>query len=463
VSVTVVHDTTVVTGDAAGTIHHDAALAVAGGRVVALGPTAEVLAAYPAAERVDGRGRAIVPGLANAHTHFSRVLDRGIAEDLSPPHTPPFTGGLSPLPSPVLAPDEERVMILLGALEAIRSGTTLALQEGSGIDAYAGALADTGLRLVLCERTWDRARASIGQTGPFEVDPVLGERGLERIAALHGRWHGAAGGRVQVGLAVWAPDMASPGLLERARALQEALGVLANVHLNQIWGEVAAVREQRGVLPTDYLARAGFLSNRLVAAHCRCMTPEEERTLGAAGAAVAFNSAIAARRGLSPRVADLEAHGCLITLGTDNMAEDMVDVMRTAMFMERVRRQDGRRPTPEEILAWATRNGYRALGVSDGGWLAPGNRADLVVIDLRRPHLTPVLRVVSDFVHNGQAGDVESVMVDGRWLMRDRRVLTLDEPALVAEADRIARAAWARLFAQRPDLARPAGLDLRPA
>jgi 5-methylthioadenosine/S-adenosylhomocysteine deaminase len=71
-----------------------------------------------------------------------------------------------------------------------------------------------------------------------------------------------------------------------------------------------------------------------------------------------------------------------------------------------------------------------------------------------------VLRVVSDFVHNGQAGDVESVMVDGRWLMRDRRVLTLDEPALVAEADRIARAAWARLFAQRPDLARPAGLDL---
>jgi 5-methylthioadenosine/S-adenosylhomocysteine deaminase len=457
---TVIHDTTVVTADAAGAIHHEAALAVAGGRIVALGPTREVLAQHAGAIRVDGRGRAVLPGLANAHTHFSRVLDRGIAEDLSPPHTPPFTGGLSPLPSPVLTPDEERVMILLGALEAIRSGTTLALQEGGGIDAYAGALADTGLRLVLCERTWDRARASIGQTGPFEVDEALGQRGLERIAALHGRWHGKANGRVQTGLAVWAPDMASPALLERARALQESLGVLATVHLNQIWGEVAAVREQRGVPPTDYLARAGFLSNRLVAAHCRCMTPEEERTLGASGAAVAFNSAIAARRGLSPRIANLEAHGCLITLGTDNMAEDMVDVMRTAMFMERVRRQDGRRPTPEEILAWATRNGYRALGVPDGGWLAPGNRADLIVVDLGRPHLTPVLRVVSDFVHNGQAGDVESVMVDGRWLMRDRRVLTLDEPLLVAEADRIARAAWGRLFAQRPDLARPAGLHL---
>jgi cytosine/adenosine deaminase-related metal-dependent hydrolase len=127
--------------------------------------------------------------------------------------------------------------------------------------------------------------------------------------------------------------------------------------------------------------------------------------------------------------------------------------------MERVRRQDGRQPTPEKALGWATRNGYRALGVPDGGWLAPGNRADLILIDLRKPHLTPALRVVSCFVHQGQASDIESVMVDGRWIMRDGRVLTLDEPAIVAEADRIARTAWHRLFAQRPDLPRPPGFD----
>jgi 5-methylthioadenosine/S-adenosylhomocysteine deaminase len=456
----VVHDATIVTADEAGTIHHRAALAVAGGRIAALGPTAEVLARHPGAERVDGRGRAVFPGLANTHTHLSRVLARGIDEDLSPPHTPPFTGGLSPLPSPALSPDEHRTLVLLGALEAIRSGTTLVLEEGRGIEAYAGALADTGLRLRLCERAWDRANASIGQPGPFEVDRALGEAGLDRIAALHRRWHGAADGRVHTGLAVWAPDMASPELLGRARALQDELDVLATVHLNQIWGEVAAVKGQRGILPTEYLAREGFLSNRLVAAHCRCMTPGEERALGAAGVAVAFNSAIAARRGLSPRIDELQRHGCPIALGTDNMAEDMVDVMRTALFMERVRRQDGRQPTPEEVLGWATRNGYRALGVPDGGWLAVGNRADLVVVDLRTPHLTPALRVVSDVVHNGQGGDVESVMVDGRWIMRDRRVLTLDEPALVAEADRVARAAWARLFAAHPALPRPAGLDL---
>jgi len=460
VAATIVHDTTIVTGDDAGAIHYGAAVVVDGGRITAIGPTAETLGRHPAAERVDGRGRAVLPGLANTHTHLSRVLARGIYEDLSPSHTPPFTGGLAPLPTPALSADEERVMVLLGALEAIRSGTTLALEEGTGIDSYAGALADTGLRLLLCERAWDRARASIGQPGPFEVDRALGERGLERIAALHRRWDGAAGGRVHTGLAAWAPDMCSPALLGPLRKLQDQLGVLATVHLNQIWGEVAAVQEQRGVPPTEYLAREGFLSNRLVAAHCRCMTAEEERVLGAAGAAVAFNSAIAARRGLSPRAEALERAGCLITLGTDNMAEDMVEVMRTALFMERVRRQDGRRPTPEDVLTWATRNGYAALGIADGGWLAPGNRADLIVVDLRRPHLTPALRVVSDFVHNGQAGDVESVMVDGRWIMRDHRVLTLDEPALVAEAERVARAAWSRLFAARPDLPRPPGLGV---
>jgi 5-methylthioadenosine/S-adenosylhomocysteine deaminase len=442
---TLLHDTTLVTGDAAGTVHRDAALLIADGRIRALGPSADLLARHPDAERVDGRGRAVFPGFANTHTHLPRVLARGIFEDLSPPHSPPFTGGLSPVPLPRLAPAEERVMALLGALEAIRSGTTLLLEEGAGLETYAGALVETGVRLVLCERAWDRADASVGQPGAFTRDPALADRGIERIRALHARWHGAGGGRTTVGLAAWAPDMCSPELLRRLRTLQEELDALATVHLSQMWGEVAAVQEQRGALPTEYLARAGFLSARLVAAHCRCMTAEEERTLGAAGAAVAVNSAIAARRGLAARVDELERAGCLITLGTDNMAEDMVEVTRTALFMERVRRQDGRRPTPEQALAWATRNGYRALGVVDGGWLAPGNRADLVLVDLRRPHLTPALRVVSTFVHQGQAGDVEAVMVDGRFLMRDGRVQTLDEAAIVAEADRIARAAWREL------------------
>src|SRR5207244_1152491 len=114
-------------------------------------------------------------------------------------------------------------------------------------------------------------------------------------------------------------------------------------HLNQIWGEVAAVQEQRGVLPTEYVARTGFLSDRLVAAHCRCMTAEEERVLGASQAAVAVNPAIAARRGLAARIDEPERAGCLITLGTDTMDEDMGEALRPAVLVARVRRA-GRRP-----------------------------------------------------------------------------------------------------------------------
>jgi 5-methylthioadenosine/S-adenosylhomocysteine deaminase len=151
----------------------------------------------------------VLPGFANTHTHLSRVLARGIYEDLSPPHTPPFTGGLAPLPLPALSADEERVMVRLGALEAIRSGTTLVLEESAGLDSYAGALLDTGLRLVLCERAWDRANASIGQPGEFRLDPALAETGLARIAEFYSRWHGSAG-RLTAGLAAWAPDLCSP-------------------------------------------------------------------------------------------------------------------------------------------------------------------------------------------------------------------------------------------------------------
>src|SRR4029450_10600054 len=157
-----IHDTTIVTANEAGSILYDAALLVRDGRVAALGPSAELVAKHPTAERVDGRGRAILPGLANTHTHLSRVLARGIYEDLPPPHTPPFTGGLAPLPLPELTLDEERTMVLLGALEAIRSGTTLVLEESAGLAGYAGALVDTGLRLGLCGRARGPAHAYHG-------------------------------------------------------------------------------------------------------------------------------------------------------------------------------------------------------------------------------------------------------------------------------------------------------------
>ena len=241
-------------------------------------------------------------------------------------------------------------------------------------------------------------------------------------------WNGKAEGRIRVAASAWAPDMCSPELLKDLRALQQQLDTWATIHCNQIWGEVAAVKAHRNRLPTEYLADLGFLHDRLICAHCRCMEPAEEKLLGEAGVTVAFNAAIAARRGLSPRIADLESHGCTIAMGSDNMAEDMVEVLRTGLFMERIRREDGRNPTPEQALRWATRNGYRGArrarrrlaGARQQGRPHHGRP--------QRAHMVPVLRAVSTFVHQAQARDVEAVMVDGKWLMKDGKVLTMDEP-----------------------------------
>lgn len=444
----VIDNAVVLTVDDRDSVHYGVAIAVEGDRIAAIGPRDEVRARHPGAEEVDGTGRMVMPGFANVHTHLTMTLARGVFEDLSPSHRPPFAGGLSPIPLPAMTPQERRVMAELGALEALRSGTALLLEDSSNVHDYAGALAETGLRCVLGERAFDRVGTEIGDPGPYRLDRALGQKHLRTIERNFRDWNGRADGRLRIAVSAWAPDMCSPGLLADLSALQRQLGALATIHLNQIWGEVAAVKAHRNRLPTEYLADLGFLNERLVCAHCRCMDPAEEKLLGQAGVTVAFNAAIAARRGLSPRIADLEAYGCTIAMGSDNMAEDMVEVVRTGLFMERVRRQDGRQPTPEQALRWATRNGYRALGVPDGGWLAPGNKADLIMVDLRRAHLVPLLRAASTFVHQGQASDVAAVMVDGRWLMREGKVLTIDEERVLAEAQQIANAAWKRQFAR---------------
>ena len=418
------------------------------------------MARYRGAECIDGSGKAVFPGFANLHTHFELTLARGIYEDLSPPHAPPFTGGMAELPLPVLTRDERRTMCQLGALEAIRSGTTAVLEDSIDVGEYAQAMADTGLRITLTERGADRAGASIGEPGAFVVDMAAADDAIARSRRAHADWHGAAEGRVRIGVSAHAPDLCSPDLLRRLRDLQDELDTLATIHLSQMWGEVEAVKVARGQLPTEYLADQGFLSDRLVAAHCRCMAPEEEDLLGRAGVNVAFNAAIAARRGLSPRIREMADAGANIAMGTDNMAEDMVEVMRTGLFMERVRIADGRNPRPEDALRWATANGYRALGLA-GGSIEAGNPADLIMIDLRQAHLVPLMRVVSSFVHQGRASDVVAVMVDGRWLMCDGAILTMNEAQIVADADAIARRAWAKLLAEHPTLPVPPGFDRR--
>ncbi len=456
----IIHDTIVLTGIADQPVRRNAAIAIEGGAIAAIGATDDVLARYEGGELIDGRGFAVMPGLANCHNHLVRVLARGVFEDQPAPNTPPYSRRAK-LPFPALTKSERRSMVRLGALEAIRSGTTLLMDIAGAIEDYAAVLAGTGLRLVLAEQGTDRVRGvRVGEAVAFERDPERGEGALQAMRALFDDWNGAMGGRVKVAAAVHAPDMASPEFLGEVRALQERLGCLATIHLNQYWGEVDAVKMARGVPPTLYLGDAGFLSDHLVAAHCRCMTNEEQVALGTARATVCFTPVASARGGRLADISALEQAGCEIVLGTDEFTEDMFEVMRMALLLERARRGDGDSVMPHQVFRWATANGYRALGFPDGGTLREGGLADLVMMNISGAHHAPGLRINASVVHTGQAGDISSVMVDGSWIMRDGRVLTVNEEAVITDANEVAQAAWARTLADNASIPVPYGFSV---
>ena len=396
---------------------------------------------YPDAKIIDATNKAILSGFANCHTHFRLTLARGIFENESPSNTPPFPG-LPRRPLPKISKEEHQIMVLLGAIESIKAGTTAAMEVAEGITDYADELQKSGLRLVLAEQISDRISGSYGEPGEIKSDPQKNESGLEQMSNLYSKWHNYDNSRITVGIAAWAPDMNSPNSLQTIRALQDKLNVVSTIHLNQLWGEVQNIKDNYGTTPTKYLEQNNFLNDKLVAAHCRCMSTEEEKILGEYNSTVSFNAAIAARRGLSPNIKDLERFGCKIAMGSDNMDENMIVVMRTGMFMERVRMTDGRNPSPNEAYTWATHNGYKSLGISDAGTLTKGSKADLIIVNLLQPHLTPQTDIVSNWVHMGQNHDVESVMVDGKWIMKEHKILNLDEEYIITKANEIAARVW---------------------
>ena len=455
---TTITNTTIVTCDPQRAVHYGAGMAIDEGRIAAIGPSDEIEARYPDADRVDGRGRAVFPGMVNCHTHMLATADRGILEDFGFPTTLRFpTTGRG-----LLDPEERNVFGLLAAAESIRSGGTTLLEISDRIPQYADSLANAGLRLFLAENFNDIDDEQFG-VGRYEFSEAKLEAGLQRSADLISSWHGQHDGRVQCFVAAHAPELCSPALLRSAVEMADQHDLRYTIHLSQSSLEVEGVMRTRGVRPTQYLFANDFLSDRLVVAHCRYVDDSEVALLGQHGVAVSNNPAIAARRGAAAPAFELQAAGCPIGMGSDNMAEDMVEVVRSALFHERVRRNDEMWPQPEDVLDWATIGGARALGVADEvGSLEVGKKADLFMVDLRRSHLVPTLRVVSVFVHQAQGADISDVMVEGDWIMRDSRILTFDEDDVIARAEAIGHKVWSRIVDENPDVPFPVRLPPGP-
>jgi len=452
-------DALVITCDPERRILDHGAVALRGNKIVGVGPTAELEAQHPALERLPGCGLAVLPGFINAHTHTALTVLRGSIEDFD---GDVIYGYMSPV-SYTMTAEERVVMVTLGCLEAIRSGCTTLVDPFRHVPTYGKQMAATGLRLWLAENCADINTLRI-RLGDYTEDRAFGQAVLDRAVEMVETLHDTHGGRVRCQVAAHAPDNCSPWMLRQLQDLARRYDLTRTAHLAQSQQEVRVVHEARGGLtPAEYLDREDFLAPDLVGAHWTFCTPSDIELLAARGVQMVHCPANSSRRGphrvLIGRIQDA---GVNIALGTDNMTEDIFHALKIGLILGRGargrEREYGVNPHPQALLDGITRNAARSVGAQDEiGSIESGKKADLTLIDLDVPALRPLINPVSTLVHYGHPGVVHSVIVDGTFLMRDRKVLALDERALLREAQQVTRRVWTRMLANNPDIPPPPG------
>ena len=432
---------TVVTVDDRDTVVEDGAVGIVAGRIAWVGAAAALPPDTRATQRVALPGRVLTPGLVNVHTHAILTMVRGVAEDLgfAPAYTPGIPHGHD------VTPDEAVALARLGAVEALLFGSTLVNDTYVHADLTLPAMADLGMRVYSCGRIHDADFSLIGD-GRWEYHTGIGERTLGEALALAERWHGAYGGRTGVQLSAHAPDTCSDALLRMIATESSRRGLRVNTHLVQSRKEVEQVMRRSGMTPPQLLEEVGLLNDRLLAAHCIWMDDADIARCGRAGIHVAHIPKGNATGGTAAPTSKLRRAGARLTLGSDNMHADLVEVMRWALAIGRI--QEERVDDfwqPEDVLRMATRDGARAMGLADElGSIEVGRKADLVAFDFRRPHLVPCIDPVGNLVHTAQGRDVEHVWVDGEQVVASGRPVKADLESILADAQAASTALWQR-------------------
>jgi 5-methylthioadenosine/S-adenosylhomocysteine deaminase len=399
---------------------------VRGQQIIAVQPTGKI-APHEAGEVVYGAGMAALPGLINAHAHAPMVLFRGAAEDVSIEEW--FNDYIWALETN-LTPDDIYWGALLAAVESIESGVTTIADHYFAMDRVAQAIETSGLRGHL-------AWAMFGQDSTAE---------LERAGAFASRWHGAADGRMKVWLGPHAPYTCPPAFLREVAAEARRLGLGCHIHVAETAQQVRTSLEQNGVSPVRLLEQVGLMEAPLLCAHAAHVTQEDISILAAHDVGVAHcpKTFLKLAAGIAP-VTTMLQQGIAVGLGSDGAASnntlDILEQLRLAALLQKHMQSDARILPVGAALALATTHGARALGQGDSlGRLAPGYLADVILLRLDGAHMQPLHNLAAALVYSARAGDVDTVIVNGRVLMRERRLRTLDKATIVHEvATRVER------------------------
>ncbi len=406
----------------------DAGVAVLGGRIIAVGSRADISRSYRAPQTINAAGNLIIPGLINGHTHIPMTLFRGLADDLDLQDW--LTKYIFPAEAKNVSEEFVRAGTRLGLAEMIRGGTTTYCDMYYFEDAIADETAKAGVRGVLGETIID-----------FPVaDNKTNAEGMAYVERFVKKWQGHE--LITPAIAPHAPYTVSQEHLKAARAFSDRTGAPIVTHISETKREVDDSIKAKGASPIDYLERIGFLNNKVIAAHVIWPSPSEIDVLKRLGVGVIHNpqSNMKLAAGVSP-VPKMLAQGLLVGLGTDGAASNndlnMWEEMDTAAKLHKVFSGDPKVMSAEQAFELATIRGAQALHLENEiGSIEIGKRADLVIVERDSLNQIPVYNVYSDLVYATKSNDVETVIINGRIVMRDRRLLTLNEVEIKASAQR---------------------------
>ncbi len=377
---------------------------------------------------IDGRDKVLMPGFINAHSHAAMTLMRGYADDL--PLMEWLENKIWPLEAKLTAEDVYWGS-MLAILEMIKSGTTTFNDMYFFMEETARAVQETGIRAVL-------SRGLIG------IGPAA-ESGLEESRQLAEKWHRIADGRISVMLGPHAPYTCPPDYLKKVTALAREFNIGIHTHIAETRGELEDIQRQYGKTPVELMEEAGLFELPTIAAHCVHLTSDDIVILEKYGVGVAHNpeSNMKLASGIAP-VPEMLAAGISVALGTDGASSnnnlDMLQEMRTGALLHKVNTMNPTVLPAYQAIEMATANGAKALGLeNETGRLQAGLKADLIIISLNQPHMKPVHDVAANIVYSAQAGDVETVIINGNIIMENRRIITFDEKQVLEQAAKAAR------------------------
>ncbi len=416
----------IVTMNATRQLIEDGGIAVKGGRIVAVGSHADIARRYAGRQTVDATGKTIIPGLVNGHTHIPMVLFRGLADDLDLQDW--LTKYIFPAEAKNVTEEFVRAGTRLGLAEMVRGGTTTYCDMYYFEDAIADETAKAGVRAVLGETVID-----------FPVaDNKTNAEAMAYVERFVKKWQGHD--LIVPAIAPHAPYTVSEDHLKAARAFSDRTGAPIVTHISETKKEVDDSIKAKGTSPIEYLARIGFLNQRVIAAHVVWPTANELGILQRLGVGVVHNpqSNMKLAAGVAP-VPQMLRDGLLVGLGTDGAASNndlsMWEEMDTAAKLHKVFSGDPKVISAQEALELATIRGAQALHLEkEIGSIETGKRADLALVERNELHLIPSYNLYSDLVYATKASGVQTVIINGRIVMQNRRLLTLDEAVIKASA-----------------------------